>query len=143
MARSGREVRRQVDIEQALDRAERIGRLYLSMLLVGAIALILVPTIYLDESSRLFVLKLVRAGLLAFLPGWLYLQFIRNKGRSLYDEYVLNLFRLHIDKPANLPAPPKHTTYYIPWSKAHEKLQTRSKDNLYRTKFEAVYGQSS
>jgi hypothetical protein len=143
MARSGRDARRQVDIEQALDRAERIGRLYLSMMLVGAIALILVPTIYLDESSRLFVLKLVSAGLLAFLPGWLYLQFIRNKGRSLYDEYVLNLFRLHIDKPANLPAPPKHTTYYIPWSKAHEKLQTKSKDNLYRTKFEAVYGGSS
>jgi len=144
MARSGRDARRQDDIEQAkLDRAERISRLQLSMSLVGAIALILVPTIYLDESSRLFVLKLVSAGLLAFLPGWLYLQFIRNKGRSLYDEYVLNLFRLHIDKPANLPAPPKHTTYYLPWSKAHEKLRTRSKDNLYRTKFEAVYGRSS
>jgi len=144
MARSGPDARRQDDIEQAkLDRAERISRLQLSMSLVGAIALILVPTIYLDESSRLFVLKLVSAGLLAFLPGWLYLQFIRNKGRSLYDEYVLNLFRLHIDKPANLPAPPKHTTYYLPWSKAHEKLRTRSKDNLYRTKFEAVYGRSS
>jgi biotin transporter BioY len=144
MARSGRDARRQDDIEQAkLDRAERISRLQLSMSLVGAIALILVPTIYLDESSRLFVLKLVSAGLLAFLPGWLYLQFIRNKGRSLYDEYVLNLFRLHIDKPANLPAPPKHTTYYLPWSKAHEKLRTKSKDNLYRTKFEAVYGRSS
>ena len=144
MAGSGRDARRQVDIEQAkLDRAERISRLQLSMSLVGAIALILVPTIYLDQSSRLFVLKLVSAGLLAFLPGWLYLQFIRNKGRSLYDEYVLNLFRLHIDKPANLPAPPRHTTYYLPWSKAHEKLQTKSKDNLYRSKFEAIYGRSS
>ena len=143
MARSGRDARRQIDIEQALDRAERIGRLYLSLSLVGVIALILVPTIYLDESSRLFVLKLVSAGLLAFLPGWLYLQFIRNKGRSLYDEYVLNLFRLRIDKLANLPAPPKHTTYYIPWNKAHEKLLTKNKDNLYRTKFEAIYGRSS
>jgi len=143
MARSGRDSRRQVNIEQALDRAERIGRLYLSLALAGAIALILVPTIYLEESSRLFVLKLVSAALLAFLPGWLYLQFIRNKGRSLYDEYVLNLFRLHIDELANLPAPPKHTTYYIPWKKAHEKLQCKNKDNLYRTKFEAIYGRSS
>jgi hypothetical protein len=143
MARSGRDARRQMSIEQALDRAERIGRLYLTLSLVGAIALILVPTIYLDESSRLFVLKLVSAGLLAFLPGWLYLQFIRNKGRSLYDEYVLNLFRLHIDKLANLPAPPKHTTYYIPWNRAHEKLGTKNKDNLYRSKFEAIYGRSS
>jgi hypothetical protein len=143
MARSSRDSRRQVNIEQALDRAERIGRLYLSLALVGAIALILVPTIYLDQSSRLFVLKLASAGLLAFLPGWLYLQFIRNKGRSLYDEYVLNLFRLHIDELANLPAPPKHTTYYLPWKKAHDKLQTKHKDNLYRTKFEAIYGRSS
>jgi hypothetical protein len=143
MARSDRDSRRQIDIEQALDRAERIGRLYLSLALVGAIALILVPTIYLEQSSRLFVLKLVSAALLAFLPGWLYLQFIRNKGRSLYDEYVLNLFRLHIDELANLPAPPKHTTYYIPWKRAHDRLQCKSKDNLYRTKFEAIYGRSS
>jgi hypothetical protein len=156
MADSGRDAPRQPDIEQhqsaearaietqtSLDRAERISRLYLSVSLVGAVALILVPTIYLDESSRLFVLKLVSAGLLAFLPGWLYLQFIRNKGRSLYDEYVLNLFRLRIDKPANLPAPPEHTTYYLPWKRAHERLGTDSKDNLYRTKFEAVYGRSS
>jgi hypothetical protein len=143
MARPDRESRRRPDIEEALDRAERLGRLYLSLALAGAIFLILIPTIFLDEESRLFMLKVVSAGLLAFFPGWLYLQFIRNKGRSLYDEFVLNLFRLRIDEPANLPSPPRHTTYYGPWKKAHEKLLTKSKDNLYRTKFEAVYGRSS
>ena len=49
--------------------------------------------------------------LLAGLPGWLYLEFVRSKGYSLYDEYVINLFRLHIDQYCNLPAPPKHTSW--------------------------------
>jgi hypothetical protein len=115
------------------------GRVLLWLLLAAAVAAILIPSILLQQPARVFLLKLVAVGLLAFLPGWLYLQFIRNRGPSLYDEYVLNLFRLHIDEYRNLPAPPVHTSYYQRWRDEHGDPGT--KDNLYRRKFETVYGQ--
>src|SRR6266540_3685387 len=65
-------------------------------LLLGVVLLTIVPTVVLEQRSRIFMLKLVIAAILAFLPGWLYMQFIRFKGRSLYDEFVINLFRLLI-----------------------------------------------
>src|SRR6266511_2300103 len=49
------------------------------------------------------------------LPGWLYLQFIAVKGTGLYDEYVLNLYRLRIDDVANLPKPPPGSRYWAWW----------------------------
>jgi len=81
-------------------------------LLLGVVLLTIVPTVVLEQRSRIFMLKLVIAAILAFLPGWLYMQFIRFKGRSLYDEFVINLFRLRIDQDCNLPAPP-HSTFAV------------------------------
>ena len=103
-----------------------------------------IPTIAVVVNDRRAVsLKVVAVALLAFIPGWVYLQFIKNRGKSLYDEYVLNLFRLKIDKYANLPMPPQHTSYYKVWEREHQKLETTTKDNLYRKKFESVYGKSA
>ena len=56
----------------------------------------------------------------SLLPPWLYLQFISTKGETLWDEYVLNLFRLHIDDYANLPEPPQRSAFYDAWSRACE-----------------------
>lgn len=129
--------------EDPLRRAEWLGRLFLSSLLILTVLAVLVPTISFGPTSRVFLLKLGVAGILSLLPGWLYLQFIRNKGQSLYDEYVINLFRLHIDEYRNLPAPPQHTSYHKLWKEEHDQLGTKTKDNLYRKKFESVYGRSS
>jgi hypothetical protein len=118
------------------------GAFYAS-LLVGAVLASLLPTVLFQTHSRIFLLKLVAVALLAALPGLLYLEFIRFKGQTLYDEYVINLFRLGIDRACNLPAPPEHTNYYSEWKKDHDALQSKSKDNLYRKKFEAVYGQQA
>lgn len=123
--------------------ADRLGRVYLTVVLVAAVLAILVPAIAFRGDSRVFLLKVVTAALLSFLPGWLYLQFIKNKGQSLYDEYVLNLFRLHIDEYRNLPMPPQHTSYFALWKEEHQQLRTQTKDNLYRKKFEAIYGRSA
>ncbi len=76
-------------------------------------------------------------------PGLLYVQFVRFKGRSLYDEYVINLFRLRIDRYCNLPALPRHTSYFAEWLAEHRKLADPGRDNLYRRKFEAVYGEQA
>lgn len=133
--------------DETFARAERLGRIYLSILLSGAVIVILVPSVFYGEGSRIFLLKIIATALLSTLPGWLYLQFIRNKGQSLYDEYVLNLFRLHIDEYRNLPAPPQHTSYYVVWKREHDDLKVetkvQTKANLYRRKFESVYGRSS
>lgn len=112
-------------------------------LLATVLAGVLAPAVLLDLGSRVFLLKLAGVALLAGLPGWLYLQFLAQRGYSLYDEYVLNLFRLQIDEDANLPAPPQHTSYYARWAAAHQRLRTPSTDNLYRRKFEAVYGRAA
>lgn len=112
-------------------------------LLLGVVLLVVLLSVALAGGARVFALKIVAASVMAFLPGWIYLQFIHNKGVSLYDEYVLNLFRLHIDKDENLPMPPKHTSYFKRWKEAHDRLGTDTPDNLYRRKFEGVYGRSA
>jgi hypothetical protein len=129
--------------DDELSRAERRTRAYQWILLACAALATLLPATLLQPHSQLFLLKMAAAALLGVLPGWLYLQFIRFKGRSLYDEFVLNLFRLHIDEYRNLPAPPKHTSYYQLWRDHHEELGAGTTDNLYRRKFEAVYGRHS
>ncbi|HEV2766197.1 MAG TPA: hypothetical protein VGV63_00645 [Acidimicrobiales bacterium] len=122
---------------------ERWSVMFLSALLLLAIIAVLLPAVVVREASGVILAKLAAATMLALLPGWLYLQFIKNKGRSLYDEYVINLFRLHVDEYANLPAPPQHTSYYKLWHQRHAALGVETKDNLYRKKFEAIYGKGS
>jgi hypothetical protein len=113
------------------------------IMLAGTVSAPVLAAMLLDTGSQLFLLKAIAVVLLASLPGWLYLEFVRSKGHSIYDEYVINLFRLRIDEYANLPAPPKHTTWYELWDEHHGRLGTTSRDNLYRRKFEAVFGEQA
>ncbi len=138
---------------------ESFVRLTLWVLLTAtALAVSVASVVVGDREIWLQILKFFVALLLAMIPGWIYLLFIRNKGPSLYDEYVLNLFRLKIDAYENLPAPPQHTNYYELWSESHKKVTDyleklaaknngepveQTKDNLYRRKFEAIYGRGS
>jgi hypothetical protein len=122
---------------------EKSLRTLLFVLLLVVVVVILTASVLFSDDSRVLLLKFVSAALLSIIPGWIYLQFIRNKGPSLYDEYVLNLFRLEIDEMANLPAPPKHTSWYPKWHKSHRRVPGGVTDNLYRRKFESVYGRSA
>lgn len=131
-----------VDAQEASVTATRT---MLSLLLVLVIGVVLAASIVFSDTSRLFLSKFTAAAVLSVIPGWIYLQFIRDKGPSLYDEYVLNLFRLQIDSPGNLPAPPRHTSWFHTWDQAHQRIvgSEKTTDNLYRRKFEAVYGPAS
>lgn len=129
--------------QHAVGRWTRGFRAFYASLLVAAVVASLLPAVMFHANSRIFLLKIVAVAILASMPGLLYLEFIRFKGQSLYDEYVINLFRLGIDTTANLPAPPEHTDYFNTWRTAHDDLNTKSTDNLYRRKFEAVYGQQA
>jgi hypothetical protein len=132
--------------QEAQDPAQREARQerrFYWLLLGGTVAAPVVAATLLDPRSQLFLLKAIAVVLLGGLPGWLYLEFVKSKGNSLYDEYVINLFRLRIDKLANLPAPPLHTSWYPVWKEQHNKLRPATKDNLYRRKFEAVFGEQA
>lgn len=115
-------------------------------LLVGVAASI-APAIFIAQPGRVALLKLGVATTFTLIPGWLYVIYLDRRGSSLYDEFVLNLFRLNIDRTANLPMPPRHTTYYGDWRNAHDTLwptrSERTTDNLYRRRFEGVYGQQA
>jgi hypothetical protein len=128
---------------EALQRQARRERALYWIVLFCIVAAPVAAAVLLDAHSQIFVLKAAAIVLLAGLPGWLYLEFIKFKGYSLYDEYVINLFRLRIDRYCNLPAPPKHTSWYQLWDAAHKPLNTSSKDNLYRRKFESIFGRQA
>jgi hypothetical protein len=84
----------------------------------------------------------------SLLPPWLYLQFISTKGRTLWDEYVLNLFRLEIDDYANLPEPPKRSSFHSEWleacraNKCDEGNAPELEESIYRKKFEGMFGKA-
>jgi hypothetical protein len=116
--------------------------------LVLGVAASVVPAAFVAQPARVALLKFGVAITFTILPGWLYVVYLDRRGESLYDEFVLNLFRLDIDDHANLPMPPRHTTYFQVWKAAHDGLWDeqevdsvdRTTDNLYRRRFEGLYG---
>lgn len=79
----------------------------------------------------------------SFLPPWLYLQFLATKGKTIWDEFVLALFRLQVDDYAHLPRPPVDSYYYTIWKEArnnHPELRELAGSNTYQKKFEARFG---
>ena len=84
-------------------------------------------------------LKLFALWCLAFLPGWLYVRFLGMRAHALWNEYVLTLHRLGLDRPWHLPEPPGSSDFHAAWSEG-PRAATGSKENIYRQKFEAYYG---
>lgn len=77
----------------------------------------------------------------SLLPGWLYIQFISTKGKTLWDEYVANLFRLHVDHYAHLPEPPERSIFYRRWTEAQQGRTAVHEDRgIYEKKFLALFG---
>jgi hypothetical protein len=74
---------------------------------------------------------------LAFVPGWLYIRFLGLRADALWNEYVLNLYRLGMDDPKYLPPPPTESAYgLLPGASDGGD----EKSNIYRQKFNAYYG---
>src|SRR3954451_5595019 len=75
--------------------------------------------------------------LLSFVPGWLYIRFLGLRADALWNEYVLNLYRLGLDEPEWLPPPPAESAYVrLPRAGGGGDQKT----NIYRQKFDAYYG---
>ena len=95
-------------------------------------------SIYFNNETQTLLFKLFIIGYFSFLPAWLYLQFISIKGKTLWNEYVLNLFRLEVDDYSNLPKPPDKSVFMDKWNQETQGFE--SEDNIYRKKFEGLFG---
>jgi hypothetical protein len=124
---------------------QSLTRTFKLVLLLLIIALAVVSTTVLDRPDQVFLLKIFLILFMAVLPGWLFLQFISIKGTGLYDEYVLNLYRLRIDDVSNLPKPPPSSQYWEEWDDAIPKNMSDEavQRNIYIKKFEAAYGRGT
>ncbi|MDQ3618692.1 MAG: hypothetical protein M3391_01000 [Actinomycetota bacterium] len=125
--------------------ARSLSRTFRLLVLLLVIALTVVSTTLLDRGDQIFLLKIFLVLFLSVLPGWLFLQFISVKGTGLYDEYVLNLYRLRIDDITNLPKPPPGSTYWSEWDDVvpRDVGDDAVARNIYLKKFEAAYGRGT
>jgi hypothetical protein len=126
-----------------------IAREGATLLLVAIVAVPMVVVVVVGGGDRqvsssaevcVGLLKAGAVGVLAFLPGWLFVRFLGQRAGALWTEYVLNLHRLAWDEPGNLPEPPRSSTYYAGWAAGHS-TGTQCVD-IYRQKFDAYYGRS-
>lgn len=95
------------------------------------------------SDDRALGVKLFAVAFFSALPAWLYWLFLTRKGPALWDEYVLNLHRLGIDRPGSLPEPTPHSVFHGAWRADRERLRCAGlggEDNLYRKKFEGAFG---
>lgn len=114
------------------------------LVLLGVTLAGVVSVAVVDTSAQVLLLKVFIIVFLSLLPGWLYLQFLLIKGDGLYDEFVLNLYRLKIDNIRNLPMPPPASTYWDEWMRERQdRTRAAPSENIYLRKFESVYGRAS
>mgnify|MGYP006292208465 CR=1 FL=1 len=110
------------------------------MLIFGA----MVAAILYSPKDQSWLFKIFVILYFSLLPPWLYLQFISTKGKTLWEEFVSNLYRLRVDNFANLPEPPIRSIFYADWLKAHGGENPNDADSrersMYRKKFESLFG---
>jgi hypothetical protein len=122
------------------DAVERVGA---SILMAASIAVVVLVAVWVGDRhlGALGVIDLAVIGILSFLPGWLYVRFIGQRAGAVWQEFVLNLHRLGLDKPQYLPEPPLNSVYHDRWSAGRGETM-QGYDNIYQQKFDAYYGRS-
>jgi len=108
-----------------------------AVLLLIVLVFAVAPALLLGDAARVLALKLAAVVFLSLLPGCIYLQFVAVKGRTLWEEYVVHLFRLHVDDFGQLPEPPSDGPLRSIWE-AHGGRTGH--ETIYRKKFEGLYG---
>jgi hypothetical protein len=128
------------------------------LIFFAIVVAVIAAAIDLDQSNQVFLLKVFCVLYFSLLPAVLYLQFSSRRVATVWREYVLNLFQLHIDDYAHLPRPPTLSRYHEPWRLARasawrhavgkgENEQMRRQDernlekaNIYRRRFQDLFG---
>ena len=129
----------------------RIRRIFWPLVLLNAIiavALVAGPLLHLwlgtavpRPTGPLLALSCSVVWALSFFPGWLFVRFLDRRAGVLWDEYVINLHRLGLDEPGNLPEPPTTSSYHAAWELDHGPARAHDR-NVYQEKFAAYYGRS-
>lgn len=122
--------------------AGRPNLLLRASLLLFLIAAVTMLPLHLGDHAQLVALKAFAITVLAFLPGWLFLRFVTVRACSVWDEYVLNLHRLVVDRIEHLPRPPANSLYRARWVRAGGPSHHGERD-IYRDKFESHYGKGT
>lgn len=124
------------------------------VVLLAIVAGASLAALYYATPDRTLILKLFVIAYFSFLPPWLYVQFLSSRGRTLWEDYVLNLFRLQIDLPENLPEPPKESRYHALWANSRAVDSTRAAAppggttppepvNVYEKRFAGHFGEGA
>jgi hypothetical protein len=122
----------------ARTRGKRAGDLLVFFVLAAAVAF---AVVWFAEEEQTMLLKLFVVIYFSLLPAILYVQFIATRARTAWDEYVLNLYQLHVDDYRHLPPPPRASRYYELWSRTRGGAgEKSSSDTIYQRKFEALFG---
>ena len=114
-----------------------------SLFVVGITSAAALGALMFSPAAREEVFKLFVVVYFSLLPSFLYLQFISRRGRTIWEEYVDNLFRLRADDDASLPRPPPHSRFFKHWRSAvgpSAPLTGPAPRTLYLQKFESVFG---
>jgi hypothetical protein len=122
--------------------AARPNLLLRASLLLFLIAAVTMLPLRLGDYAQLLALKTFTIAVLAFLPGWLFLRFVTVRACAVWDEYVLNLHRLAVDRAEHLPCPPANSLYHARWVRAGGPAHAGER-NIYRDKFESHYGKGT
>lgn len=92
--------------------AERFYRIIGETVILGTLATgAAAVAVLFSEATQAQFARLFGVVLLSVLPAWLYHAFISARGRTFWDDYVLNLYRLRADEFPNLPAPPIRSVF--------------------------------
>ena len=107
-------IRRAVSVTLDPQRIRRAAVAIWMNILIGAVVVAaaattgsLVPLAPLSPTRRVSqrALTLFAIWLLSFVPGWLYVRFLCLRKEALWNEYVMNLYRLGVDDAEYLPRP--------------------------------------
>jgi hypothetical protein len=137
-----------------LKAGKRASDFLVFVLVIGAIVL---AAIYLAAEDKVVLLKIVTVVYFSLLPALLYLQFSSRKTLAVWKDFVVNLYKLQVDDPGNLPRPPTLSRFYPAWRDARKaawkngdlELQGKSRAkveddlelaNQYRQKFRDLFG---
>ncbi|HEY2788853.1 MAG TPA: hypothetical protein VGI72_05315 [Gaiellales bacterium] len=128
------------------DGLRRATDLVLFLSLVLGIAL---SAVFFAPAEEEMIFKIVAVVFFALLPALIYLQFVSERIHAVWDEYVINLYQLSIDDPANLPEPPAYSEYHAQWVAGRREQAGRGggettgegRRTLYQLKFEGLFGQ--
>jgi hypothetical protein len=129
------------DVRRVLVPLVLLNAIILSIMAVGPVMHVVVGSPLPAAEALGLALSAFVVWALAFIPGWLLVRFLDRRAGALWDEYVIHLHRLGLDKPGNLPPPPRTSAFYARW-RDDGGLARIGLRNIYQEKFDAYYGKS-